>query len=223
MDFKIYPVQLGIGSCYLLQKEKCIMIDAGSPNTMAKFTEATARLGILPQDIQLILITHGHWDHVGIAKEVKGMTGAPILLHKDEKNWLEKGLKPIPPGISLWGKTMAILMKMSLPMIPVCPAPVDIVMEEEFDLSRYGIPGKIFHTPGHSPGSVSLLMESGEAFVGDLAMNMVPLCFSPRLPIFGDDLDQIKRSWRKLIAQGARIIYPAHGKAFDVEIIKRYL
>ena len=73
------------------------------------------------------------------------------------------------------------------------------------------------------PGSVSVLLDAGEAFVGDLAMNRFPLRFFPGLPIFADDLDAVTASWQLLLAQGARTVYPAHGKPFPAEVIQRAL
>ena len=105
----------------------------------------------------------------------------------------------------------------------MCSSDLDVVIEDDYDLSQYGIPGKIIHTPGHSPGSLSVLLDTGEAFVGDLAMNMAPLRFTPGLPIFGDDIGSIKHSWGKLLERGVKTVYPAHGKPFDVKIIKEAL
>ena len=92
---------------------------------------------------------------------------------------------------------------------------VDIgITEKGFSLSAYGIPGRVISTPGHTEGSVSVLLESGEAFVGDLAMNKVPLRFTPGLPIFAEDIHRVKASWKKLMKMGAETIYPGHGKPF---------
>ena len=85
------------------------------------------------------------------------------------------------------------------------------------------VPGKIIHTPGHSPGSVSVLLERGDAFVGDLAMNTLPMRFRPDLPLFGDRMEMIKNSWRLLLNQGAKMVYPAHGNAFPVGVIEKAL
>ena len=79
----------------------------------------------------------------------------------------------------------------------------------------------MIYTPGHSWGSVSVLLESGEAFVGDLGMNMFPMRLTPGLPIFGDDMQVVNRSWRKLLSMGARMVYPAHGKPFPAEIMEK--
>jgi hydroxyacylglutathione hydrolase len=47
----------------------------------------------------------------------------------------------------------------------------EILVDEEMDLLEFGVNGRIVHTPGHTSGSISLLLDSGEAFVGDLAIN----------------------------------------------------
>jgi glyoxylase-like metal-dependent hydrolase (beta-lactamase superfamily II) len=56
----------------------------------------------------------------------------------------------------------------------------------------------VIHTPGHSSGSVSVLLETGDVFVGDLAMNGLPLRLGPGLPIFAEDLQKVKESWKML-------------------------
>jgi glyoxylase-like metal-dependent hydrolase (beta-lactamase superfamily II) len=50
-------------------------------------------------------------------------------------------------------------------------------------------------------------------------MNMLPMRFSPGLPIFGDDLRVVKESWRKLLKMGVKHVYPAHGKPFSAEVM----
>jgi glyoxylase-like metal-dependent hydrolase (beta-lactamase superfamily II) len=80
---------------------------------------------------------------------------------------------------------------------------------------------EVIHTPGHSPGFVSVLLKSGEAFVGDLAMNAFPLRRGPGLPIFAEEMSTLKQSWQKLLKRGAKMIYPAHGHRFPAEVIQQ--
>jgi glyoxylase-like metal-dependent hydrolase (beta-lactamase superfamily II) len=66
-------------------------------------------------------------------------------------------------------------------------------------------------------------LETGEAFVGDLLMNKVPLRMSPGLPIFAEDLSKVKQSLELLLEKGVKKIYPAHGKPFHADIIHKEL
>jgi glyoxylase-like metal-dependent hydrolase (beta-lactamase superfamily II) len=70
---------------------------------------------------------------------------------------------------------------------------------------------------------VSILLETGDVFVGDLAMNKFPLRLSPGLPIFAEDWDKVKESWKMLLDQGAKTVYPAHGEPFPADIIQKEL
>jgi glyoxylase-like metal-dependent hydrolase (beta-lactamase superfamily II) len=222
MGTNIYPIPLGVDHCYLIQDKGIIMVDGGAPKKVKEFTKTIEKIGITTRDIQLIILTHGHWDHIGSAKEIKELTGAKIALHHLEKEWLEKSLKPMPPGVTTWGRILSKIMTMFLPFISIPGTNVEIVIGNEgLSLEEYGIPGKVIYTPGHSCGSVSVLLETGEAFVGAMAMNMFPLRFSPGLPIFAEDLLKLKESWESLLDQGAKMIYPSHGEPFPADIIRR--
>ncbi len=200
------------------------MVDGGAPKKAKEFIKAIAKIGITTHDIKLIILTHGHWDHIGSVKEIKELTGAKIALHHLEKEWLEKSFKPMPPGITTWGDILGKIIKVLLPLISIPGTNVDVVIGNEgLLLDGYGIPGRVIHTPGHSSGSVSILLETGEAFVGDMAMNKFPLRFSPGLPIFAEDPIKLNESWKSLLDQGAKMIYPAHGKPFSAGIIRAAL
>ena len=165
MRVGIHPITLGVDHCYIIQGERVIMIDGGAPKQAKGFTKAIERLSVKPDDIKLIVLTHGHWDHIGSAKEIKEITGAKLALHRQEKDWLEKSLKPMPPGVTVWGRIFVKIMALFMPLVHIPATDVDIVLEDgEFlSLFEYGIPGKIVHTPGHSMGSVSVLLETGDA------------------------------------------------------------
>lgn len=224
MSTHIYPIPLGFDHCYLIQDKGTIMVDGGAPKKAKEFTKAIEKIGINTHDIKLIILTHGHWDHIGSAKEIKKLTGAKIALHHLEKEWLEKSLKPMPPGVTTWGHILSKIVTMFLPFISIPGTNVDIVIGNEgLLLEGYGIPGKVIYTPGHSSGSVSILLKTGEAFVGDMAMNKFPLRFSPGLPIFAEDPVKLNESWKSLLDQGAKMIYPAHGKPFSAGIIRAAL
>jgi len=208
----------------LIREEGLILVDAGSPNQGKRFLKALRDLSIDAEDISLILLTHGHWDHIGSANELKSLTDGKVAINQHEKDWVEQALKRLPPAISLGGKILAPIIKMSMPLVKFPGTSVDIVLEDtEFSLEPYGIHGKVLYTPGHSSGSMSLLLDTGEAFVGDLAMSGFPLRTGPGMPAFAEDIGALKESWRSLLTRGAKWIYPAHGKPFRAEVLERLL
>src|SRR5512139_2045208 len=98
MNISIYPIPLGVGNTYIIQAKGVVMIDGGAPKKAKAFIKGIKKTLIKPEDIKLLIITHGHWDHIGSVKDIKEITGAKIAMHKREKDWLEKSLKPLPPG-----------------------------------------------------------------------------------------------------------------------------
>lgn len=224
MAIKIHAIHLGLDQCYIVRDKGAIMVDGGSPGKIKEFKRAMTKILMVPGDLQLILVTHGHWDHIGCASYIRELTGAKIAMHRLDRECLEKALKFMPPGLNARGVCLEKILKLVLPFVHIPRATVDLVIGDEgMSLSDYGIAGRVMHTPGHSPGSVAVLLDSGEAFVGDMAMNKFPLRYGANLPVFAEDFAQLKESWRKLLNQGARTIYPAHGKPFSADVIRNAL
>ncbi len=95
--------------------------------------------------------------------------------------------------------------------------------DKDLSLESYGISGTLLYTPGHTIGSMSLLLNTGDAFVGDLAMNGLPLRIGPGFPIYAVDIEAVKKSVKLLLERGAKRIYPSHGDSFKAELLKKYL
>ncbi len=225
MSVKIHPITSLITTCYIIQESGMIMVDAGFSINKSNIIQQVKKLKINPAEIKLIILTHGDFDHVGAAKYLKEFSGAKVAIHISDHTLLETGKFNWPKGVGTWGKISRMIMLPLIRKMAAFPAmKADIILDDDdFDLSPFGIHGRIIHTPGHTPGSISVLLESGELFAGCLAHNRMPFTLKPSLPVYAEHIETIKASWRKVISAGAQIVYPGHGKPFPVEAMLKYL
>lgn len=221
MKTSFHRIPAGICNCFLLHGEKTILIDAGAEGSFNAIRKGLQVLNVDPKSISLILLTHGHWDHIGALHEVQQLTGAKIAVHHRDQAWVESGKPEFPAGATPYGRVMSALARRVL-NINLPKMKVDISINDAgMSLVEYGIAGKVLYTPGHSAGSMSILLDSGDAFVGDMAMNAWYLRLTPGLPILADDIHTVVESWKKIIPLGVRHVYPAHGMDFPVEVMEK--
>jgi hydroxyacylglutathione hydrolase len=216
MATRIDTVRVGVTNTYLLRDRGAVLIDPGSPGKAgAVLRKLQARVGEMPH-IDLIVVTHAHFDHIGAARGVREATGAPLAVHPGDVAWLRGGEAVWPLGVTRWGKFIrTVFGPLMLSFLKPPKLEPDLVLDDDgLDLEAYGVTGRVVPTPGHSPGSVSVLLPSGDAFVGDLAMNGLPFCLKPSFGIFAHQPERAPASWRRLLKLGVRTVYPAHGRPF---------
>ena len=221
MTFSFHRIPVGICNCFLLRGKRTVLIDSGAEGNVRAFTRGMAQLGVEPKEISLILLTHGHWDHIGSLHPIQQLTGAKVAVHHKDQPWVETGRPAFPRGVTTYGKGMIWLSERLIhPRLPHVKA--DIVIDDNgMSLKEYGIPARVIHTPGHSMGHVTIVMDSGEAFVGDMAMNAWFLRLTPGLPVLADDINMVVESWKKILPLGIKQVYPAHGMDFPVEVMQK--
>jgi len=218
---KILTIRLGATRTYLVPgKDGYLLIDGGYRAWDRWFFTQLKRAGIRPHQIRLAVITHVHFDHVGTLPAVKARCGCPIAVHAREAGLLVSGKVVIPPGTNRPGKSVKKLTDWypgaTSRLCAFKPVKPDILISATVSLENLGFDARVIPTPGHTEGSLSILTSTGKAFVGDIAVNM-PLFGQQRYRSpFGYSPGEMAESLQHLIREGARKIYPAHGRPFDV-------
>ncbi len=189
-----------------------VLIDAGMPGQAGRILEELAKHGFKPDMLRLILITHGHTDHFGSARDLRARTGAPVAVHAADSVALRRGVNPPE-----WNTPAAGLLKALAGLLPsrtstneAIALEPDIVFEEEWRLDAYGVAAQVLHTPGHTPGSITVHFDTGEMIVGDLVRGHLLQPRRPAPPFVALDLDQNWQSLARLMALGPREIHVSH-------------
>lgn len=209
---KLIIFKLGFAQATLIQSSRgAVLVDTGIQAGTEKYERLMAGAQAKFTDIKLIIITHGHADHYGEAALLKALTGAPVLCHAKAAGYLRTGKNaPVVPCNPL-GQRVAKLLRQDV-LAAVRPVEPDIVIDREFDLGAYGPAGKIVLTPGHTECSLSVVLESGQAVVGDLLVAN-PFDGRPCMAYFAVSPQQAEDSVRRLL-NCAQDFYSGHGGPF---------
>jgi len=176
-----------------------VLVDLGWPGTMGAMRASLARMGVPIEELRYGLATHYHIDHAGLAQEFK-LAGVPLLMLDVQVDAIPKMKEHVKPRDLYVDITLHDNVYIS-------------AAESRSVLGEIGISGEVVHTPGHSDDSVSLLLDDGSVFTGDLT--------HPELAA-EEQAQEVTESWRLLRDLGATHVYPAHGpvRPMHAEIAK---
>ncbi|MGA0979561.1 MAG: MBL fold metallo-hydrolase, partial [Candidatus Nanopelagicales bacterium] len=144
------------------------LVDCGLKRAPKKIVAALASIGKHPSDVQRIVLTHAHFDHAGGAARMVDETSADgVDVHADDAHYVRTGTRPPGDSASTAGRLLARAPWGDFTATPVA--------EELVDGQLIDVAGglRVLHTPGHTPGHISLLHpRSGVLITGDSIFNM---------------------------------------------------
>ncbi|MDB4584417.1 MBL fold metallo-hydrolase [Draconibacterium sp.] len=201
-------------SILIVNGTNSILVDTGVKSNLQRFKTLFEKHGLSPKDIKLIVLTHTHYDHTGNLKELVKLTGAKVLVHKNEFENLKNGFTPVPIG---QGRYSGLISKLGRKIWPTYASPkpfdADLINENEFDLADFEIEGKIISTPGHTNGSQSILIDK-KLIAGDTFLNMKN---GRVFPPFANAPKTLLETWQQLFTMNIEDVYPGHGPRFKIE------
>lgn len=217
MSSDSYSIQriglVNVSSYLIYQQNAAILVDCGNRGSEVKILETIEKLGMEADWLKLLVLTHTHFDHAGSAGRLKELTGCKLVVHRSEAERLRSGYSPIPSGTRWKAKLLVGLGRIFARRLMSYPrAEPDIEVDESFDLEPFGFPGRVIHGPGHTPGSMLVLMEGGQLITGD---TMFGLEDKQHFPPFAEDLGALVRTWEMIRKLPVKICYPAHGRHFS--------
>ena len=165
-----------------------LLVDCGWPGTLPQFSAELKRKSVALQDIKYLLVTHFHPDHAGLTQELKRL-GIKHLLMDVQVDFISQMTEFFKAKNYPYVKIQtndSIKLQLS---------------ESRKFLAQIGLTGEIIHTPGHSDDSITLILDEGFAFTGDLH----PVFVLPE----EDTLS--RQSWDKIHQHKIVRIFPAHG------------
>lgn len=165
-----------------------LLVDCGWPGTLPKLMAEFKRKGISFHETKYLLVTHFHPDHAGLVQELKNQ-GMKLILPECQTGFIA------PFAEYFQGK--------NYPYVPISThGNLDLKLEDSRgSLTELGLPGEILHTPGHSDDSVTLILDEGFAFTGDLHPSFMDI-----------DDEKTRLSWDKIRRHKISQIFPGHGK-----------
>lgn len=185
-------------NAYLLtppHSNKGILIDPGKPDPMLLES-------IRDIELEAILLTHAHFDHIGGVEAVRELKRCPVYIHSAEADWLNDAEKN---GSTLWPEVSE----------PITAGDAEVVIEKEAPITFIGETFQVFHVPGHSPGSVAFFHESQkQIFSGDVLFRLGV----GRTDLPGGSTNELYHSLHaKLFTlDPSVIVYPGHGEPTEI-------
>lgn len=217
----IHHFDCGPFNWYLIEENgRLTLVDAGFPGHYNVYKKGLKMLGKTSKDIEAIVLTHAHADHIGFAEKVRKETGVPVFVHKEDAKMACKSLQLPWVGLlsNAWRAYTAKMLGVAI-VNGVFTLPHLTKVQTVEDGQVLDIPGKprILHTPGHTNGEICLLLEERNVLIsGDTIVTRNLLTGElgkPQLtnPILNNNYKQAMRSLDLLREIGDVTMLSGHG------------
>lgn len=204
---EIKRIRCGSVNTYLIEEHgRAILVDTGRNGSEEKILAQCRKT-----KVELILLTHGHVDHVQNTAYLKKALGVPVALHMQDLDLIKDNAAEPLHYQGFLGMVVAEVSEKSYESDRIPEFSPEFFLKEGDRLKDYGINARIMELPGHTKGSIGIDIDGKSVIVGDALMNM----FYPGLSMVYWDRGEMIKSAEKISALGARKVYFGHGSPVE--------
>jgi hydroxyacylglutathione hydrolase len=216
--YKVIQILSGRSNVFLLTNGKInILVDTSVSRLWPKLQRQLDKLNI--KTIDYLILTHAHFDHAANANKIKAKYKSTVIIHKDDAICLSKGDAIIPKGTTFITKPMVNMLSkfISPSLFKFEPCMPDIMVDSYYELKEIGFNAYVTHTPGHTNGSLSVIIDDEIAIVGDTMFGVFKWSV---FPPFSADKDLMIKSWGRLLETNCSLFMPSHGTEISRSLVQ---
>ncbi len=215
---RISQIISGRSNVFLITNgKKNILIDTSPENKWNKLEKKLIDLNI--NNIDFLILTHTHFDHAANAYRIKKKYNAQVFVHETEASYLTTGNNIIPDGTNIITRSLIKLFAASVfRRLRYEPCQPDILVNSSLNLKEFGFEAYIIHTPGHTIGSMSIVVDNEVALVGD---TMFGISKWSVFPPYANDVKQMVKSWGILLDTNCSVFIPSHGSSNSRSLVQK--
>jgi hydroxyacylglutathione hydrolase len=212
---RIHRIQGIAFSSYLLETPDALfLVDTGFCWFESLVLRKIRAIGRRADELGLVLITHPHLDHMGGVAALSRHADFDVVAHPRAAPVLAAGGKAFSPSRGGWTRAVELLATTAFPFMRLPAVTPTIEPEDGARLDDHGLAATVLHTPGHTDSCLTLVVDGGATFVGDLIIGAGHMSTEVAPPAMAVDAGKAQASIRKVLAAGARRMLPAHGREF---------
>ncbi len=215
---EIFQVLNRRSNSYLICSENGnTLVDTGRESAYKRLQKNIRSLNLKPENIDLLILTHTHYDHCQNAFKIKEQTSCKVIVSEREAEYSEHGFTPLPDGTFAITRFIFDLGKrIGQRRFGYKPFTTDMLVTGVLNLETLRI--TLIPTAGHSKGSVSVIIDNEIAIVGDALFGVFAKSV---FPPFADDTNEMINSWGKLLKTGCNTFLPGHGHEIKRELLQK--